>query len=141
MCSSDLWYNNTSREAADFEVAELIKLSANDRVIVDTNIPLSILKEIAAYNHVAVMLSPKSMSVDRFFDREDEEKQFLLSEIKKCPNPEKALENFKECIARVNSKKYYDKFKNSGFFIIERDNTEADTREEILQRLAAHFKL
>ncbi len=135
------WYNNTSREAADFEVAELIKLSANDRVIVDTNIPLSILKEIAAYNHVAVMLSPKSMSVDRFFDREDEEKQFLLSEIKKCPNPEKTLENFKECIARVNSKKYYDKFKNSGFFTIERDNTEADTREEILQRLAAHFKL
>lgn len=135
------WYNETSREVADFEVAGLIKLSANDRVIVDTNIPLDILKEIAAYNHVAVMLSPQSMSVERFFDRDDEEKQFLLSEIKKCPNPEKTLESFKECIARINSQKYYDQFKNSGFFIVERDNTEADTREENLQRLAHHFGL
>ena len=30
-----------------------------------------VLKEISDYNHVAVMLSPQSMSVDRFFDSYD----------------------------------------------------------------------
>lgn len=135
------WYNGTSREVTGFEIAELIRLSSGSRVIVDTNIPLDVLKEIADYNHVAIMLSPESMSVDRFFDREDEEKQFLLSEIKRCPNPKETIENFKECIARVNSRKYYDQFKNSGFFIIERDNAEIDTRAENLERLAKHFEL
>lgn len=135
------WYNGTSREVAGFEIAELIRLSAKDRVIVDTNIPLDILREIAEYNHVAIMLSPQSMSVERFFDREDEEKQFLLSEIKKCPNPEKTLQNFKECIARANSRKYYEQFKNSGFFTIERSNDEANTRAETLEIVAGHFGL
>ena len=65
------WMYSVGREAAEFEVAELISISQNKKVIVDTNIPLDILKEISDYNRVAVMLSPLSMSVDRFFDRND----------------------------------------------------------------------
>ena len=63
------WIYAVGREAAEFEVAELIAISQDKKVIVDTNIPLDVLKEISAYNHVAVMLSPQSMSVERFFDR------------------------------------------------------------------------
>lgn len=33
------------------------------------------------------------MSVDRFFDRGDPEKQFLLSVIRACPNPDAVMEN------------------------------------------------
>lgn len=135
------WYNGNSREVAEFEIAELIKLSANQKVIVDTNIPCDILKEISDYNHVLVMLSPQSMSVEKFFDREDEEKQFLLSQISRCPEPQKVLQNFKECIARVNSQKYYDLFKNSGFYCIVRENTKEDTREETLALIEKHFNL
>ena len=65
------WIFSTAKEAAEFEVAELISLPKDNKVIVDTNIPLDLLKEISDYNHVAVMLSPQSMSVDRFFDRSD----------------------------------------------------------------------
>lgn len=135
------WYNGTSREVTDFEIAELIKLSATSKVIVDTNIPCDILKEISDYNHVAIMLSPQSMSVENFFNRDDEEKQFLLAEIAKSPDPEKALQNFTDCIARVNSQKYYDLFTDSGFFTIVRNDTETDTRDKMLETVASHFGL
>ncbi len=135
------WYNGVSEEVADFEVAELIKLSANHKVIVDTNISCDVLKEISDYNRVVIMLSPQSMAVEKFFDRADEEKQFLLAEIAKCPEPEKTFQNFKDCIARINSKKYYDMFANSGFFTVVRNDTEADTRNEVLEVIANHFGL
>lgn len=135
------WYYGVAKEVVGFEIAELIKLSANKKVIVDTNISCDVLKEISDYHHIAIMLSPQSMSVEQFFDREDEEKQFLLSEIQKCSNPEKALQNFKACIARVNGKKYYDQFANSGLFTIERQNNQIDTRNETLEMLAKHFGL
>lgn len=135
------WYNGVAEEVTEFEIAELIKLSGNNRVIVDTNIPCEILKEISDYHHVAIMLSPQSMSVESFFNRDDEEKQFLLSEIQKCPDPEKTLKNFKDCIARINSQKYYDRFLNSGFFTVIREDTETDTKTETLTILAKHFGL
>ena len=72
------WYNGVSEEVAEFEIAELIRLSGDRKVIVDTNIPLDTLYKIAEPNHVAVMLSPQSMSVASFFNRGDPEKQFLL---------------------------------------------------------------
>lgn len=135
------WYNGVAEEVTEFEIAELIKLSENNRVIVDTNIPCEILKEISDYHHVAIMLSPQSMSVESFFNRDDEEKQFLLSEIQKCPDTEKTLRNFKDCIARINSQKYYDRFLNSGFFTVIREDTETDTKTETLTILAKHFGL
>lgn len=135
------WYLGTSREVTGFEIAQLIRLSASKKVIVDTNIPCDILWQISDYNHVAVMLSPQSMSVDKFFERSDPEKQFLLSVICSCPEPEKVMENFRACIARVNSAEHYNTFENSGFFTIVRENTEMDTREETLEILARHFGL
>lgn len=135
------WCNGNARETAGFEIAELIRRSGNGKVIVDTNIPCDILKEISDYDHVAVMLSPQSLSVEKFFDREDEEKQFLLSEIYKCPDPEETLRNFKDCIARINSQKYYDEFLNSGFFTVIRSDPEIDTKDETLATLAKHFGL
>lgn len=137
----EAWFNGVSEEVTGFEIAELIRRSADRRVIVDTCIPCEVLKEISDYNHVAVMISPQSMSVESFFEREDEEKQFLLSVIRSCPDPEDTLRNFKECIARVNGRRYYDAFKNSGFFVIERADTQSDTRRETLDALARHFGL
>lgn len=63
------------------------------KIIVDTNMPLDLLKEISDYNHIAVMLSPQSMSVERFFDHNDPEKQYILSVINSCENPEQVMEN------------------------------------------------
>ena len=78
------WIRGGSEEVAGFEVAQLIALGQDRRVIVDTNIPLDVLHRISDERHVAVMLSPQSMSVERFFDRSDPEKQFLLRVIEGC---------------------------------------------------------
>ena len=135
------WIYSTGREAAEFEVAELISISQNKKVIVDTNIPLDILKEISDHGHVAVMLSPQSMSVDRFFDRSDPEKQFILSVIQSCDDPEAAMENYRRGLMLINSQKHYDEFANSGFFTVVREDDGADTREEVCDRIAKHFNL
>ena len=54
---------------------------------------------------------------------------------------EAALDNFKACIASVNSPEVYEAYLHSGFFTLIRENTERDTREEVLQKLAEHFEL
>lgn len=131
----------TGREAAEFEVAELISISRDRKVIVDTNIPIDLLKEISDYNHVAVMLSPQSMSVERFFDRSDPEKQFILNVIKSCEDPEAVMENYKKGLALINSKKHYDEYAESGFFTVVREDDITDTREEVCEKIAKHFCL
>ena len=105
----------------------------------DTNIPVSTLKEIAHPRHVAVMLSPQSMSVERFFDRGDAEKQFLLKTIESCEDPEAVLENFRRGLALVNSREVYEEFAGSGFFTLVRGEDGKDTREEVCGKLARHF--
>ena len=135
------WIYATGREAAEFEVAHLLTLPRDRKVIVDTSIPVDLLHEISDYDHVAVMLSPQSMSVERFFDRSDPEKQFLLRVIERCENPEAVMENYKQGLAHINSKAHYDEYAQSGFFTLVREDDGRDTREEVCLALAKHFGL
>ena len=136
------WIYAVGREAAEFEVAELISLSrCGKKIIVDTNIPLDVIKEIADYDHIAVMLSPQSMSVERFFDRDDPDKQFLLSVIDSCDDPETVMQNYRAGLARINSREHYDEYANSGFFTVVREDNGMDTREQVCDRIAKHFGL
>ena len=135
------WMYNTGREAAGFEIAELISLSRDRKVIVDTNIPLDILKQITDYDHVAVMLSPQSMSVERFFDRSDPEKQYILSVIESCEDAEAVMENYRRGLELINSREHYDEYAASGFFTLVREDNGTDTRNEVCEKLARHFGL
>lgn len=136
------WIKNASKEAAEFEIAELIRLSAKEKkIIVDTNISPDILREISDYDHVAIMLSQQSMSVDRFFDRDDPEKQFLLRQISLTDDPKRTMLNFNACIAKINCKEEYDRFAGSGFFTLVRKNNDKDTMMQMLASLEAHFRL
>ena len=105
----------------------------------DTNIPVDVLKDISDYNRVVVMLSPQSMSVERFFDRGDPEKQFLLGVIESCENQETVMENYRKGLALINSRKHYDEYADSGFFTVVREDDGKDTREEVCDRIAKHF--
>ena len=135
------WIYETGRELAEFEVIELIRISQSQKVIVDTNIPLDILHKIADYHQVAVLLSPQSMSVEHFFDRDDPDKFFIRQQIMQAENPEKTMSNYLECIAKVNSKEHYDKYAKSDFFTLVRADTETDTKTEVLEILEKHFRL
>ena len=135
------WIYAVGREAAEFEVAELLSLGSERRVIVDTNIPPDILREISDYHHVAVMLCPQSMSADRFFDRDDPDKQFLLNVIDSCEDPAAVMENYRKGLERINSKAHYDEYANSGFFTVVREDNGLDTRKEVCEEIARHFGL
>ena len=133
------WIYAVGREAAEFEIAALIALCGQGRVIVDTNIPVDVLREISDYDHVAVMLSPQSMSVERFFDRDDPDNQFLLRVIDSCDDPAAVMENYRKGLALINSCEHYDEYANSGFFTVIREDNGIDTRDEVCATLAKHF--
>jgi len=135
------WMYNSGREAAGFEIAELIRRSRDARVIADTNLPLDVLREVSDYGRVAVLLSPQSLSVDRFFDRSDPEKRFLLDVINGCEDAEAVMANYRAGLERINSQKHYDEYADSGFFTLVREDDGRDTRSEVCLALAKHFGL
>lgn len=135
------WIFANMQEMAEFEITFLIHIAKSQKVIVDTNIPLDILHKVADYNQVAVMLSPQSMSVEHFFDRNDPDKIFIKEQIMKADNPEKTMKNYLAGIAKINSKAHYDEFANSGFFTLVREDTVTDTKLKTLEILAKHFGL
>jgi cytidylate kinase len=135
------WIEDGSREIEQFEIAYLIRIAEKQKVIVDTNISVDILREIADYNQVALMLCPQSMSVEHFFDRDDHDKKFLKERIMEAENPQKTMKNFRDCMAKINSQEVYDKFANSGFFTLVRKDAVTDTKSETLETLAKHFGL
>ena len=134
------WIDGCSKEAESLEIIRLLQLVAEDKkIFVDTNISLETLREISDYQHIAVMLCPQSMSVERFFDRSDPEKRFILDQLNQAENPEKAMENYRKCLEKINSKEIYKRYSDSGFFTIVRD--ENSTIENTLQKLIEHFGL
>ena len=79
------------------------------------------------------MLADPEISVKRFFQRPDREKQFLYRLLMEEENSAAAMENFRQCLARINSRENYDAFLNSGFRVILRDENR---REEETVTLA-----
>ena len=67
------------------------------------------------------MLSDPEIPIKRFFDRPDPEKQFLYRLIMEEPDPEKAMENYRNGLKLICSQESYDEFEKSGFNIIYRD--------------------
>jgi hypothetical protein len=85
------------------------------------------------------MLADPSISVNRFFERPDREKQFLYKLIMEEKDPNFALNNFRECLSKINSIEKYNYFLNSGFNVILRD--ENRTIEETSMIAEKYFQL
>ena len=134
------WIDDVTKECVIIELEILEELVKEDQIIfVDTNIPIEILKEISDKEHVLIMLADPEISVNRFFDRPDREKQFLYKLLISEENPEKALANFRKCLERINSVERYNEFLNSGFNVILRDDKRSV--DETLNLVEKMFKL
>lgn len=122
----EAWIDGVAKECEILELRILADLSKQGKpVFVDTNISVETLKTVAAHDHVLIMLADPQISVRRFFERPDREKQFLYRMIMEEPDPEYALHNFRQCLARVNSKERYDRFLHSGFHVLLRDENRS----------------
>ena len=136
----EAWINGCIKECTNLELKILEELSReNKKVFVDTNIPVEVLWNISDREHVLIMLADPDISVNRFFDRPDREKQFLYQLLLKEENPDKALDNFRECLKRINSQENYNSFLNSGFHVILRDESRRIT--ETLSLAEKAFRL
>jgi hypothetical protein len=122
----EAWYDGVSKECEILELRILGNLCAQGkRVFVDTNISLETLKKIARPRNVLIMLADPEISVRRFFERPDREKQFLYRLLMEENDPEKAMENFRQGLMRINSPERYDRFLRSGFNVILRDDSRS----------------
>ena len=134
------WMDGVSRECEILELRFLDGLKDQGRpVFVDTNISIETLKSIAPEDHVLVMLADPQISVRRFFERPDREKQFLYRLIMDEPDPEKAMENYREGLMLINSQENYDRYLHSGFHVIIRN--ENRSIEQTLEMVEKAFGL
>lgn len=136
----EAWIDGVTKECEILELRILESLASADRpVFVDTNIRPKTLRNITDNGHVLIMLADPEISVKRFFDRPDKEKQFLYRLMLEEPNPTAALENFRACLARINSQERYNAFLNAGFPVLLRDETR--TADETADLAEASFGL
>ena len=117
---------------------ELVK-TTDKKIFVDTNISLETLRKISDKDHVMIMLADPQISVSRFFDRPDSEKQFLYQLLLKEKKPDAAIANFRACLEKVNSQENYNKFLNSGFSVLLKD--ESRSIEETTHVVEKYLKL
>ena len=130
------WIKNVQKECeiVELQILEelLSKPGSHDRkIFVDTNISIETLRKISDTDHVLVMLSDPEISIHRFFDRPDPEKQFLYRLMLEEPDPQAALDNYREILTRICSKESYEELEKSGFKVIYRD--ENRTQEETVR--------
>ena len=122
----EAWIKRTSKECEILELRILEKLCKEGKpVFVDTNVSIETLREISDEKHVLIMLADPEISVNLFFNRPDKEKQFLYRLMMEEENPQAALENFRQCLARINSVENYNHFLNSGFPVLLRDENRS----------------
>ena len=134
------WIDGVSKECEILELRILDDLKRQGRkIFVDTNISIETLRDISDKDHVLVMLSDQMVSVNRFFERPDREKQFLYRLLMQEDDPDAAMANFREMLMRVNSKERYDRFLNSGFQVLLRDDNR--TIDETLEMIEKMLKL
>ena len=118
----EAWIDGAARECEVLELKILNELERQDKpIFVDTNLSVETLKSVAAPGHVLVMLADPQISVRRFFERPDREKQFLYRLIQEEPEPEKAMENYRRGLERIHSQERYERFLHAGFPVIFRD--------------------
>ena len=136
----EAWFDGVTAECEILELRILADLANNEKLVfVDTNIRPETLKTISDSEHVLIMLAEPEISVLRFFERPDREKQFLYRLILEEPDPEKAMENYRQGLMRINSSERYDRFLHSGFSVITRD--EQRSAEQTLKLVEQAFGL
>lgn len=125
------WLRNVKKECETVELRILEELTEDPKtkgkpIFADTNICAETLRRIAAPDHVLVMLADPQIGITRFFDRPDKEKQFLYRLMLEEPDPQAALDNYREILKRVCTKESYDELLTAGFGVIFRDEERSE---------------
>ena len=95
----EAWIDGVSKECETLELKILSDMSQEEKpIFVDTNISIETLRTIADHHHVLIMEEP---------------------------DPEQALENYRQSLMRIHSQERYERFLYSGFHVIHRDENRS----------------
>ena len=95
----EAWIDGVSKECETLELKILSDMSQEEKpIFVDTNISIETLRTIADHHHVLIMEEP---------------------------DPEQALENYRQSLMRIHSQERYDRLLYSGFHVIHRDENRS----------------
>ena len=138
------WLENVKKECEIVELQMIEELldkpeAQGKKIFVDTNICIETLRRISDTRHVLVMLADPEIGIHRFFDRPDPEKQFLYRLMLEEPDPQAALDNYREILTRVMSKESYEELLHSGFRVLFRE--EERSQEETVRLAEEIFGL
>jgi adenylate kinase family enzyme len=129
----EAWLDGVALETTPFELLELMFRSSQGPVIVDTNIPPDILEQVASDGHLVYMVATPEIAVEAFFQREDEEKQFLRSVMERMEEPQKALSHYDDIIRYINRQERIDAFHDRGVPVVVRHHLDDDIEDKIAQ--------
>lgn len=140
------WINNVKKECELVELQILDELlekpeMQGKKIFVDTNISTGTLHRISDIGHVLVMLSDPEISITRFFDRPDPEKQFLYRLMLEEPDPQAALDNYREILTRICSPESFRELEHSGFSVIYRDENRSEEETVRLAEKVFHISM
>lgn len=122
----EAWFDGAARECETLELEILRELDRQGKpLFVDTNISPETLKTVAAPGRVLVMLADPQISVRRFFERPDREKQFLYRLITEEADPAQAMENYRRGLERIHSQERYERYLRAGFPVILREESRS----------------
>lgn len=128
---------NQNDEFLEFVIIELIKLSQNNRVIIDYCASTDILVEISEYKRIACLLTAPHLVTFKNYGLRDDHKdhyEWLMS----LNEPEKKIAKQDE-VFRIGTEKMFNEARKHNLFSIVR--TEESTVEGTLKLLEKHFSL
>ena len=137
------WIEGAAKECERLELQMIPEILAREenqgkKVFVDTNISVETLKEISDKEHVLIMLADPEISEKRFFERPYSEKQFIYRLLMEEPDPQAAMDNYREILRRINSKENYDRYIHCGFNVVLRDDARSEEETvELAEKLLA----
>jgi hypothetical protein len=129
------WLRASIAEKAEMELVDLITLSQDRTIVADVLFPLELLRRVADYHQVILLVAPVEMLVEEFFQRDD--KQAMLECILSTSDPQRTLANVKETLRKEALP--VEAFRGSGFKCLVRDGKTSV--EETFREVERHFGL
>lgn len=128
---------NGYNEYLEFAIIELIKLSQNNKVVADVDVPMELLLQISDYNRIACMLVSPELVNCRTYGSRDDHREFLEC-LLSLKEPEKKMAVQDE-LFRIGIEKKFEEVRKHNLFSIVR--TDESTVEGTLKLLEEHFGL
>jgi hypothetical protein len=134
------WLIGLADEITPLQILDLIQISKDQPVIAETNMSIDVLEKISEKSRIAIMLTTPDISKEVFFNREDQDKNFILNVLHQTKNSKKNIERYKNLIRYLNREEQIKSYIDSGLFFTFRSSLNDDVMDRVSE-IEEHFRL